>query len=104
MIDITGSETFDLFFPRIPNFQQHPIRMAIYNESGIWTFTYDKNNQDIGGPDGKLWKLVFQVLNASFTAEISNNGSKINLNKIDVVPELGRICKFSSRCVSYENR
>lgn len=66
LIDLTGSESMDNYFPKIcHNLRQHKLRIALYND--INTLIYSEGNPNFGGPDGKLWQTIFQVTNSSFT-------------------------------------
>lgn len=87
LINVTGCKSVEKYFPdKIFNFKQHPIRMGIYDD--IWLFQYSVTNQRIGGPDGKLWKVMLQHLNASFTISVEREQlwQMLKTNAIDVVP------------------
>lgn len=86
IINATGSESPDYYFPqKNSNFKQYPIRMGIYDN--IWLFQYSVKSQRIGGPDGKLWKVVLQHVNASFTVTVEREHlwQMLKANEIDIV-------------------
>lgn len=91
VVNVTRSKSAENYFPsKISNFQQHPIRMGIYDN--IWLFQYSARNQRVGGPDGKLWKVILEHLNASVTITVERDRlwQMLKTNAIDVVPFLHR--------------
>lgn len=101
VINVTGCESVEKYFPtKICDFKQHPIRMGIYDNT--WLFQYSETDRRIGGPDGKLWKVIRRFLNASFTINVDHQREYIwqmlKANEIDVVPFLHR---FPEQQLSY---
>lgn len=88
VIKVADTESSENYFPsQTSNFNGHPIRLGIYEN--IWLFQYTAENQRIGGPDGKLWKVLLQHLNASFTVVIAERDKlwqMLEANDIDVIP------------------
>lgn len=87
IINVTSRESAESCFPsKISNFKHHLIRMGIYDN--IWLFQYSKESQRIGGPDGKLWKVVLQHVNASLsiTVEREKLWKMLQNDDIDIVP------------------
>lgn len=65
VINVTGRELIRQIFRRnISNFQHHPFRLAVIDDKSIVQYS---NVQFIDGPDEKLWKAVFSVLNATYS-------------------------------------
>lgn len=66
LIDLTGSDSVaNIFRNKFLNLRQHPFRIALYDDPH--SFIYSKDNPNFGGPDGKLWQVIFRILNASFS-------------------------------------
>lgn len=66
VVNLTGSQSLkEIFHGRRINFEQYPLRLAVIDDESITQ--YSSTVPFIDGPDEKMWKSVFEVLNASYS-------------------------------------